>query len=212
MLRMVKIGLLAIAFSLLAIGLSLFTNRPVDAAPGPTNVNVVNTAGNAVPTAAQGITAVSGTVNLGSDSSVNVANSLNASGPVPLIVRDVDNAGLNPIAVSGTCNGPNSCDAFLVFPSTTPSGGAVQTVVIDFVSALCTGLASGITQDNFNFGFTLRGQVNEVFFPVLVDQSGVGRLAQQTSIYADPGSSAFVGTPGNNTGCTLTVTGHLIPQ
>ena len=30
MLRMAKIGLLAIAFSLLAIGLSFFTNRPVE--------------------------------------------------------------------------------------------------------------------------------------------------------------------------------------
>jgi hypothetical protein len=212
MLRMAKIGLLAIAFSLLAIGLSLFTNRPVDAAPGPSNVNVVNTTGNPVPTAAQGITAVSGTINLASGSSVNVANSANSSGPVPLIVRDADNPGLNPIALSGTCSSPTSCIAFVALPSTTASGGAAQTVVIDFVSALCTGLASGITQDNFNFGFTLRGQSNELFFPVLVDPSGIGRLAQQTSIYADPGSSASVGTPGNNSGCTLSLTGHLIPQ
>jgi hypothetical protein len=210
MLGMAKIGLLAIAFSLLAIGLSLFTNRPVDAAPGPSNVNVVNTAGNPVPTAAQGITAVSGTINLASGSSVNVANTVNGSGPVPLIVRDVDNPGLNPIALGGSC--PTACVAFVSFPSTTASGGAAQTVVIDFVSAVCTGLAPGITQDTFNFGFTLRGQGNEIFFPVVVDQSGIGRMAQQTSIYVDPGSSANLGTPGNNSGCNLSVTGHLISQ
>jgi hypothetical protein len=212
MLRIAKIGLLAIAFSLLAIGLSMFTNRSVDAAPGPANVTVVNTAGNAVPTAAQGITAVSGTINLASGSSVNVANSLNSSGPVPLIVRDVDNPGLNPMALGGSCNGPTSCVASVTFPSTTASGGAVQTVVIDFMSAFCTGLASGITQDNFNFGFILRGQGNEHFFPVVVDQSGIGRMALQTSIYVDPGSIANLGTPGNNSGCSLSVTGHLISQ
>jgi hypothetical protein len=213
MARIAKIALLAIAFSVLAVGLSLFTTGPVDAAPGPSNVNVVNTAGNPVPTAAQGITNVSGTVNLASGSGVDVANSLDPSGKaVPLIVQDVDSPGRNPIAVTATCSSPNSCAAFAVFPSTTASGGAVQTVVIDFVSAICTGLAAGITQDNFNFGFTLRGQSNAVFFPVLVDQGGVGRMAQQTSIYADPGSSAFLGTPGNNNGCTLSVTGHLIPQ
>jgi hypothetical protein len=212
-----KIALLAIAFAVLAIGLSSFTNNPVHATPAPppfpaVNVNVVNSTGNPVPTAPQGITAVSGTINLASGSSVNVANSLNTSGPVPLIVRDVDNPGLNPIALSGTCSSANSCDANVVFPSTTASGGAIQTVVIDFVSAFCTGLASGITQDNLNLIFTLRGQVNVVFFPVLVDPAGTGRLAQQASIYADPGSNAFLGTQGNNSGCTVSITGHLIPQ
>src|ERR1700680_3216740 len=137
MVRMGKIALLAIALSCVAISLSLFTNGPVDAAPGPSNVKVVNTAGNPVPIAAQGITNVSGTVNLASGSTVKIANSLDTGGKaVPLIVQDVDSPGLNPIAVSGTCSSPNSCDAFAVFPSTTASGGAVHTVVIDFVSAI----------------------------------------------------------------------------
>lgn len=212
MTKLAKIALVGTAFSVLTIGLSFFTNPSVKAVPLASNVNVVNTTRNPVPIAAQGITNVSGTVGLASGSKVSVANSLNSSSkPVPLLTRDVNNSGLNPFTFDATCSSPNSCIASGTVPSTTANGGAVQTVVIDFVSALCDGLAMGITQDNFNFVVHLSGQNYAVFFPATVEQ-GEGRMAQQTAIYADPGSFASLGTPGNNTGCSMSVTGHLIPR
>lgn len=134
--------------------------------------------------------------------------------PGPLYVQDIDNAGLHPFAVSASCTSSNDtgCAANPVLPLTTATGGAVRTVVIDFMSAVCTGLAPGISQDNFNFGYPLGGQSQEIFFPAIVDLAGTGRIGLQTTIYADPGVTTSFGTPGVNSGCSVSVTGHLIPQ
>jgi len=176
--KLTRFALLAMAFSVLAIGLSFFTNNPVHA-----------------------------TAHVEKGTAVQPA-------PIVIKVQDVDSPARNPFAVSATCTSSNDtgCAANPVFPSTTATGGAVKTVVIDFMSAVCTGLATGITQDNFNFGYLLSTQPNEIFFPAVVDASGTGRMGLQTTIYADPGSTAAFTTPGINSGCSVSVTGHLIPQ
>jgi hypothetical protein len=130
--------------------------------------------------------------------------------PVILQVQDVDNPGLHPFAITTSCTG--QCAASWTLPSTTSTGGAVKTVVIDFMSAFCTGLATGITADNFNMGYFLGGQSNEIFFPAVVDNAQIGRVTMQTAIYADPGSSGNLGTPGSNSGCSASLTGHLVLQ
>jgi len=155
---------------------------------------------------------VAGTVSVGnfpSTQSVSLNNSANA----PLFVRDVDNAGRNPFAVNTGCStGTGGCPANVILPSSTANHGSVQTVVIEFVTVLCSGMTSGITEFNFNFNYTLNGQPQAAFFPAAVDPFGVGRMAQLTALYADPGQTATFGPPGQASGCFVTLSGHLIPQ
>jgi hypothetical protein len=174
--KLLKIALLALAFSALAIALSFFTNNPVSAT-----------------------------------SHANATT--NRPGPTITPVRDEDSPGRHPFAISATCTSSNDsgCVATPIFPTTTSDGAAVKTVVTDFVSGLCTGLAPGITQDTFSFVFFLGGQASEAFYAALVDPGGTGRFSLQSTIYADPGSTGTFGTPGNNSGCTISITGHLIP-
>jgi len=129
----------------------------------------------------------------------------------PLLVQDVDSAGRNPFAVNASCPNPGQCVVVATLPATTPNGGPARTVVIEFVSEVCEGLALGITQDIFTFIYELGGQRHWAFLPAAVE-SGIGKMALQTALYADPGSSAQLGTPGNNSGCSISVSGHLIPQ
>jgi hypothetical protein len=72
-------------------------------APPPTNVLVINGAGQPVPTAAQGTTNVAGTVNVGNTPNVNIANTPTvnlASGTGVTVTNPLDGQGnLTPLAV-----------------------------------------------------------------------------------------------------------------
>jgi len=152
------------------------------------------------------------TVSTQAEETADLNNPLNAGNAlVPLLVQDVDSAGRNPFAVNASCPNPGRCVAVATLPATTANGGPAKTVVIEFVSAVCNGLALGITQDVFTFFYDLGGQRHWAFFPAAVE-AGIGKMALQTVVYADPGSFTQLGTPGNNSGCAISVSGHLIPQ
>lgn len=228
-----KLFVVAVGLTVLGLVVILVPHSDVNA-QSPTQVQVVNT-----PLPISGVVAVRGGVTVTNTplpvtvrgiavgaplpvvGNVSVANfpstqpvSFSNTASTPLFVRDVDSAGRNPFAVNATCSNPSDtgCAANPVLPSATVNNGSVQTVVIEFVSAICTGLAPGITQDNFNFGYLLNGQPKSVFLPAAVDSAGTGRMAQLTALYADPGSTTALGTPGNNSGCYVSLSGHLIPQ
>jgi hypothetical protein len=215
--RFARLFMLALGLTILGLVVTLVPHKDVSA-QSPTQVQVVNTplpisgvvraavTNTPLPVTVRGIAVaaplpVTGTVSVGNF-------------PTPLFVQDVDSAGRHPFAVTAICQ-PNSAGVCVggnpILPSTTVNGIPVQTVVIEFVSAVCIGLASGITQDVFDFGYTLNTQRNVVFFPAAVE-SGTGKMAMRTVLYADPGSQTDLGTPGNNSGCSVSLSGHLIPQ
>jgi hypothetical protein len=168
------------------------------------------------------------------DSPWRVSNPLNASNaPVPLLVQGEGepftlNTSCNQPTASGT---PTPCEpGFPGQPNITlptGSGAFVGTVVIDFVSGACSGLVTSTIptfplqvfgpnisnpagQQNFGvFNFTgvpLSGSSLNPGIP----GSNISWFAQQTRIYAQPGSSAVL-LMGENTGCSFSLSGHLIP-
>lgn len=169
MAKLSKIFLLAIAFSLLAVALSFFTNSPVNAT-STSNVNVVNTPANPIPISAQGTTAIAGTVNLASGTTVGINGTPTvnlASGTAvgiigtpsvtpsntnttPLFVHEVDNPANEPLhmvlcrsvgALSSLC--ANSPSTFNV-PTTTSDGKAVERLVIESVSGNCLSTSTQV--------------------------------------------------------------------
>jgi hypothetical protein len=230
--------LVGLVFCLLAVALAFLTSRPAPAQlpPPPVPVTVVNGTARPVPTSAQGTTTVAGSVAAlqGGPWRVHVINALDASSnPVPLIVQDLNSA---PFTLSTSCNGvtaagiPVPCEpGFPQQPNITlptGSGASVRAVVIDFVSGSCIGLASS-TIPLFPFQVfgpntnTVAGQNNVGLFafpgvPLTgspqnggIPGSNQSWFAQQTRIYAQPGSSVVL-LVGVNTGCALSVSGHLI--
>lgn len=155
----------------------------------------------------------------------------------PLFVKGVDSG---PFALSAECNfgnPPTPCEPAypgqpnITLPSTTGSGAPISAVVIDFVSGYCGGLAASTIVDfhlqvfgpNYYSGSPVVGQsgAGHFHFPG-VPQTGtslnpfvagtnISWFAQQTTIYALPGSSIVL-LMGVNSGCELSVSGHLIPQ
>lgn len=107
-------------------------------------------------------------------------------------------------------------------PSTTADGRAVQRLVIEEVTAHCSGLSSpaaGIRVSAGRFsqaGADLSGGVPEHYFPFPNNpESGEQILAQQTRIYVDPGVNVeltILTAPLSSGICTLTASGHFIVQ
>lgn len=245
MMKISKILLIALGFSLLAVTLGFLTSSPAPAQATSTPVTVVNGTANPVPTTAVGTTPVSGSVAASQTgpwlvravqaSPWRVSNPINASNaPVPLIVQ----ADGEPFTLSTFCNAPTAngtptpCEpADPVQPNLTlptGSGAFVGTVVIDFVSGQCSGLAASTIpsfpiqvsgppnivnpagQQNVGlFVFTGVAQTGSSLNP-WVPGSNISWFAQQTKIYAQPGSVALL-LMGQNTGCTFSLSGHLIP-
>jgi hypothetical protein len=215
--RFGRLIVLTIGMAIVGLVVTLVPHTDTNA-QSPTQVQVVNT-----PLPVSGVVAVRG-IAVGAPlpvtGAVSVGNfpstqpvSFNNSAKAPLFVQDVDSGGRNPFAVSTGCSTATSaCPANVILPSNTANHGLVQTVVIEFVTVLCSGMTSGITQFNFNFNYTLNGQQQAAFFPAAVDPFGVGRMAQLTALYADPGQTATFGPPGPASGCFVTLSGHLIPR
>jgi hypothetical protein len=138
------------------------------------------------------------------------AGSISNTASTPLFVEDVGAAGRYPFALEQNNVGVNS-GAFVILPSTTPSGGAVQTAVIEFVSAFCQA-ASGVALDHLNLDTVLAGAHSDYFLTTTGFGDGGIWMAQQVKIYASAGTTVSAGLPGNNTGCLLSVSGYLLPQ
>jgi hypothetical protein len=129
----------------------------------------------------------------------------------PVIVQDVDSGGRQPFAVTaGTFQVPT-----VVLPTLTSGGGAVQTVVIEFVSAQCRSISGVNTIGVPTLVASLGAQIpNAYFLPATYQgdftDGSYFALAQPVSIYANPGSTVTFATTAANTGCSLTLSGHLV--
>jgi len=110
-------------------------------------------------------------------------------------------------------------------PSTTADGRAVYRLIIEEVTASCSGLSaptSGVRVSGFPFsgaGGNLglnNGSENDHYFPFPNNpEAGLQVLAQQTRIYVDPGVTVSMNTFSafESSGvCAYTASGHFIVQ
>jgi hypothetical protein len=120
---------------------------------------------------------------------------------------------------------PNSVNEIIgtfTVPSTTADGRTVQRLVIEEVTAQCSGLsapAAGIRVGGFPFsgaGAHLGFGSDDHYFPFPNNPaSGQQVLAQETRIYVDPGVTVIMNTFEafeNSGGCAYTASGHFIVQ
>lgn len=164
-----------------------------------------------LPVPVTGSTTVSGTVSLTSGSSVSIGNT--ATNPV--LVRDVDNAARHPfqlrLCFASGLTGLSCHDIPAVV--SVPSD---RRLVIEYVSAEC------IKNVGTNIDFGVATQVGGVpakhYLAIVANVTDSSRInaAQQTRIYADPGSDLVfaIGIGGSGTGtgarCEMTLSGYSI--
>ncbi len=111
----------------------------------------------------------------------------------------------------------NSATPFNVtLPSTLANGKPVKTVVIQFVTADCdattgtTYIGSAFIKVFFSGSFAY---YTLPFAPGMVFVNDVEfSSAQQTEMFADPGSTLTYGLSAATPTCTVAFSGHLIPQ
>jgi hypothetical protein len=130
----------------------------------------------------------------------------------PVVVQDVDSAGRQPFAVTSPT--PPTQGPSVTLPALTSGGGVVQTVVIEFVSAVCSGNPGQTSIGTPSLFVNLGGSQHDYFLPSIFQgnfsNSSAFAVAQQATIYADPGSTVFFGMSFLNTGCIFTLSGHLV--
>jgi hypothetical protein len=131
----------------------------------------------------------------------------------PVVVQDVDSAGRQPFAVTSEASQLPT----VVLPALTSGGGAVQTVVIEFVSAQCRSVSGvntiGVPTLLTSLGAQLPNS-DRYFLPAVFQGDFIDgsyfAIAQPVTIYANPGSTVTFETTAANSGCSLTLSGHLV--
>ena len=212
--KFAKLALLVVSLGVLALVLDQFhpgtsqaagsapvmvTNTPLPVNIGSPNVNVAN-----VPT-----------VNLNGVPGVLVANSIGEAVPV----RDLDNPdpALHPFQTA-LCETVNQS----LFPcnvsNTFTVDSNIRGFVIEYVSASCENNSNSRTADYVGISGTAGG-VAAFHFVAQFGREVIGNaftfitFAQQTRIYADPGSAVRLSfSPASIDGrCEATLSGHVIP-
>jgi len=104
----------------------------------------------------------------------------------------------------------------LTMPSTTPSGAAVKTVEINFVTADCAAAPGVGPIGSAQITVTFQGQNGFYHLGFAPAQAFVNEtdfvLAQTTLMFADPGTPVNFGITGLEPNCTVVMSGHLIPK
>jgi hypothetical protein len=193
--------LAASGFAILVVGLMFTSPAPSNAVPGPQDVIVVNPAAMPVPTAAQGITTISGNVN-------------------------VTNPMANPVFSLGEVIRP-----FHAFANSTQSGNNVSTVdvatvpaghrlVIEFVSMVGqvpptqhVEILSVTTSTDPVGGVSHQLLINAQ--PAAVIGDAIFRASQEVRLYANPGTTVralFRRNSGiGDATFGITISGRLVP-
>ena len=213
-----KIFCLALGFGILAAVLASVPSRPVAQAMGAAPVLVTNTTAQAVPTSAQGTTAIAGTVqaqqngtwNVGINGNVTVGNTASS----PVLVRDVDNPARHPfqkLLCSGLAN--FACQG--APPSFTVDSG--KQLVIEFVAWSCTTQSSSSISSVVLISAPSSGDFNGAFWLSVppLGPSATSFASQLTRIYAGPTTIPTVQVVGSATasspaGCFVQLSGSEV--
>jgi hypothetical protein len=147
----------------------------------------------------------------------NLINPLNSNGVVaPLIVQDL-NTPRYPFTISVDTYASPSSQPTITFPAAITFGQSIQEVVIESVTAGCTGLPSQNANQNpyffhvtiFQTGAGNQGGTSQFHFQG-ASVSGFGYFYQQTKLYTRPSTSVYL-FAGGNTGCDFSLSGYYIP-
>jgi hypothetical protein len=139
----------------------------------------------------------------------------------PLLVRDFNAPAARPLQfelctelnLGGFC--ATGADSFTV-PESTASGEAITRFVIEYVSAECsvlplTGLVNALSLATTAAGIT----VDHYFLPTSDPSYGVIGIAQDTRLYADPGTEVDLSNGWASVSsaiCSMTISGHLVVE
>jgi hypothetical protein len=140
----------------------------------------------------------------------------------PASVLDAGNPANEPFAWEALSHTTPVNAANFTTPSTTADGRTVQRLVIEEVSANCSGLSaatSGIRVSAYpsfsTAGASLGTVGNEVYVPFPINSvAGEQALSQQTRIYVDPGVTVYMNAIDfENSGvCAYTALGYFVVQ
>lgn len=130
------------------------------------------------------------------------------------VVTTPASAADQPFTVTSALNSTTPFN--ITLPSTLSNGKPVKTVVIQFVTADCAA-STGTTYIGSAFikVFLSGNSVSYTlpFPPGMVFLNGVEfSSAQQTEMFADPGTPLNYGLSAASPTCTVAFSGHLIPQ
>jgi hypothetical protein len=104
----------------------------------------------------------------------------------------------------------------LTMPSTTPSGAAVKTVEINFVTADCAASAGATVIGSAQVTVLFQGQNGFYHLgfgpPQIFVNDTEFVISQTTLMFADPGSTVNFGITGLEPSCTVVFSGQLIPK
>jgi hypothetical protein len=138
-------------------------------------------------------------------------------GMKPLLVNDFNAPAARPLQFE-LCNELNlgfcaaGADKFTV-PESTPSGETVTRFVIEYVSAECSLLPTTGLVNTLSLATTAAGTtVNHHFLPTTDPNYGVIGIAQNTRLYADPGTEVDLSNSwaAISSGiCRMAISGHL---
>jgi hypothetical protein len=203
------------------------------ASPQMTNVNVVNTAANPVPTTAQGTTLVSGAVaatqsgawNVGVSGMVGIdpsSNSVAISGQPTVsidpgnntvaLLRDPENPARARVSAAVFPNLTDGSSSHFVTAYDVPSN---KILVVEYTAFNCTGIPSGQTAAGSLVVYT-NGVGAYHYLPATATlPGGLVAVGQQVRLYADPSTtvSANVQRSGGaigNVSCYFTISGNLV--
>jgi hypothetical protein len=134
-----------------------------------------------------------------------------------LLIRDGDAGALRPFqaqfcieaGVQG-CEDPNA----LVVPIVTQAGESVVRLVIEYASGTCETNAGGIVRSVALDTFANGVRTRHSFVPVVTNPGFSTSSAQNTRLYADPGSELIfaMAVAGATSQCRLSISGHLVVQ
>jgi hypothetical protein len=137
----------------------------------------------------------------------------------PLLVRDFNAPAARPLQfelctelhLGGFC--ATGGDRFTV-PASTASGEAVARFVIEYVSAECSVLPTTGLVNTLSLATTAAGTtVDHHFLPTTDPNYGVIGIAQDTRLYADPGTEVDLSNSWASVTsgiCRMKISGHLV--
>lgn len=182
--------------------------------PAPTqNVNVVNTSANPVPTAAQGTTTVSGSVNIANTPAVSLATGASVAVNNPasnaVFVRSVDDRLRQIFQTQITVNlTPGSFGDHLAIQI--PAG---KRLVIEHVSV--AGIDNG--EEHLRYEITTQANTVQATHRLVSYQQGIPNFyyaSQEMRVYGDPSSLVIFGVNRpygiGTASATMTVSGYFV--
>lgn len=144
----------------------------------------------------------------------------------PVQVREVNNS-VDELFAIALCSGNNSNCGFaeslgglptdsgssFTVSNVDASGNAVEALVIDYVSGVCSGPTPGLKRQSAVDPLNGQSQIVNFFNPITSSNSGAEPIfSQPVHITIPPNSAVSVFDPADSGACYMTINGHYVAQ